>query len=481
MLDQGTSVVVADRDKTTAEYTASLFNFLEITTYIAHDEESLAVLVAEHPHIVAIFVAADTRYEMLWSAVRALSDVALNCACFLIQRESVTAELPATLSTRLQGTISGAIGYKAVLGLIDEAKEYSRAASKRPGDSTARMLRALVGSSADIKNIRELVVQVADSDATVLITGESGTGKEVVARTLHNVSARGKGPFVPINCGAIPLELLESELFGHEKGAFTGAIGSRQGRFEMAEGGTLFLDEIGDMPMNMQVKLLRVLQERSFERVGGNKTIKTNVRIVAATHRNLEQMVKEGSFRVDLFYRLNVFPIEISPLRDRVEDIPLLVKSCIHKLELESRVPPKLSDNVLACLAKYYWPGNVREVFNLVERLTILFAGRTVNWGDLPDKFRPNHDWLAEQAEDAVPKQLPNSSSFLASSVSLPCDGIDLKPHLADIECDLMAQALEQSEWVVARAAKLLNLRRTTLVEKMRKFELSRPEEMSIF
>jgi sigma-54 specific flagellar transcriptional regulator A len=276
------------------------------------------------------------------------------------------------------------------------------------------------------------------------------------------------------------LELLESELFGHEKGAFTGAIGSRQGRFEMAEGGTLFLDEIGDMPMSMQVKLLRVLQERSFERVGGNKTIKTNVRIVAATHRNLEQMVKEGSFRVDLFYRLNVFPIEISPLRDRVEDIPLLVKSCIRKLESESRVPPKLSDNVLACLAKYYWPGNVREVFNLVERLAILFSGRTVNWGDLPDKFRPNHDWLAEQAEES-PKQSLNASSLPVWSVSLPCDGIDLKPHLADIECDLMAQALEQSEWVVARAAKLLNLRRTTLVEKMRKFELSRPEELSTF
>ncbi|MCL4104533.1 UNVERIFIED_CONTAM: hypothetical protein GTU68_047495 [Idotea baltica] len=342
------------------------------------------------------------------------------------------------------------------------------------------MLRALVGNSPDIKHIRELLVQVADSDASVLISGESGTGKEVVARTLHNVSSRGQGPFVPINCGAIPLDLLESELFGHEKGAFTGAISSRRGRFEMAEGGTLFLDEIGDMPMNMQVKLLRVLQERCFERVGGNKTIETNVRIVAATHRNLEQMVKEGTFRVDLFYRLNVFPIEISPLRERVEDIPLLVKSFVRKLELESRIPPKLSDDVLACLAKYYWPGNVREVFNLIERLAILFSGRTVHWSDLPDKFRPNHDWLAEQLQE------PNShsqqrSSFVISSMPLPCDGIDLKPHLADIECDLMAQALEQSEWVVARAAKLLNLRRTTLVEKMRKFELSRPEELTTF
>jgi len=480
MLDQDSSVVVIDPDPTTAARTASLFSFLEIEADIASDEEMLRLLITKRHKIISIFVAAGTDCEILSSTLRVVRDLGLKCACFLLTLDGEDAALPTTLKAQLQGTISSRIGYKELLSVLNEAEGYFRFAGKMRGDRSKQLIQGLVGSSIDIQRIRELVGQVADTEASVLITGESGTGKEVVARTLHNVSNRCKAPFVPINCGAIPLELLESELFGHEKGAFTGAISSRQGRFEMAEGGTLFLDEIGDMPMNMQVKLLRVLQERSFERVGGNKTINSNVRIVAATHQNLEQLVKDGSFRMDLFYRLNVFPIEISPLRDRVEDIPLLIKRFINKLELEGRASPRLSDSALACLAKYYWPGNVREVFNLIERLAILFPEKGVNWSDLPDKFRPNHDWLAEQLEES-PGQSPEKGSSRIESAFLPCGGIDLKPHLAHIECDLMAQALDQSGWVVARAAKLLNLQRTTLVEKMRKFELSRPEELTTF
>ncbi len=477
MLDRTPSVVVFDPDPATAKHAELRLNYLEIETHIADDENALCRLLVEGGDIIAIAIAADSHYRFLESALKIVRSHGATCACFLMERDGIEGKPSSVLSAGLQGVLSSRMAYKEVLGAIGAVQEFRKSQAKSVGGKSKRLLGTLVGQSKDMEQVRELIAQVADTEASVLITGESGTGKEVVARTLHNISNRSQQPFVPINCGAIPLDLLESELFGHEKGAFTGAITSRRGRFEMAEGGTLFLDEIGDMPMNMQVKLLRVLQERSFERVGGNKTIHTNVRIVAATHRNLEQLVKDGSFRMDLFYRLNVFPIEISPLRDRVEDILPLIGMFIKKLEKDGRPVPRLTENALSSLAKYYWPGNVREVLNLVERLAILFPGKVVNWSDLPDKFRPNHDWLAEQLEEPAVLQ----ESRRADPVLLPCDGIDLKPHLADIECDLMSQALEQSGWVVARAAKLLNLQRTTLVEKMRKFELMRPEEATIF
>ena len=480
MVGQTSSVVVFDPDSASAKQTVIRLGYLEICTDVVIDEAELRAICEERGKLVAIFIASDANHEILTATFRLIGELGLKCACFLIESDEINTTPPSTLKARLQGIISSRLGYKELLGAFSEAEEYARSRAGAQRKDPSQRGCNLVGCSRDIQYIRELIGQVGDTDASVLITGESGTGKEVVARLLHTSSNRHKSPFVPINCGAIPLELLESELFGHEKGAFTGAISSRQGRFEMAEGGTLFLDEIGDMPMNMQVKLLRVLQERSFERVGGNKSINTNVRIVAATHRNLEQLVKDGSFRMDLFYRLNVFPIEISALRDRVEDIPLLVESFINKLRSEGRDSPRLSDSALACLARYYWPGNVREVFNLIERLAILYPHRVVEWSDLPDKFRPNHDWLAEQLEESAQQMLAPRSSG-AQSTFLPCDGIDLKPHLADIECTLMAQALEQSGWVVARAAKLLNLQRTTLVEKMRKFDLNRPEEMTVF
>ena len=232
--------------------------------------------------------------------------------------------------------------------------------------------------------------------------------------------------------------------------------------------------------MNMQVKLLRVLQEKSFERVGSNKSIQADVRIVAATHQNLEQLVAEGRFRADLYYRLNVFPIEVPALRERLEDIPLLVKSLVNRMELEKRGTLRLSEAAMAGLCQYYWPGNVRELFNLIERLVILFPDKEVGWNDLPEKLRPNKDWVAEQAE--LPFTQSGDSDFSQQVPSmLPLAGLDLKTHLAGIERSLMEQALEQSDWVVARAAKLLNLQRTTLVEKMRKFEISRPEGMPEF
>jgi sigma-54 specific flagellar transcriptional regulator A len=309
----------------------------------------------------------------------------------------------------------------------------------------------------------------------------------VVARALHDASFRKDKPFVPINCGAIPGELLESELFGHEKGAFTGALTTRQGRFEMAEGGTLFLDEIGDMPMAMQVKLLRVLQERTFERVGSNKTIHCDVRVIAATHRYLEHEIKENRFREDLFYRLNVFPIEIPALKDRAEDIPLLVNDLIARMEASNRGSVRLTNAALAMLMQHEWPGNVRELANLIERLAIINHKGLVEAADLPEKFQHykvseqivNDDGETDNTDEAdvQPEQFEVIGAFENASgalAQLPTQGIDLKEYLNVLEVDLIRQALNECSGVVAHAAKRLNMRRTTLVEKLRKYDLQR-------
>ena len=235
----------------------------------------------------------------------------------------------------------------------------------------------IIGKSKQIQAVKELIDQVASTQANVLILGESGTGKELIARNIHATSSRCESAFIPVNCAAIPSELLESELFGHEKGAFTGAVSFRQGRFELANNGTIFLDEIGDMPLNMQVKLLRVLQERCFERIGGTKTIKSNVRIIAATHQKLEDNIENGKFREDLYYRLNVFPIHIPSLRDRLEDVPLLVDYFMKTLRKELAIC-KLTDSTVEQLSQYDWPGNVRELANIMERLCILFPDKVV-------------------------------------------------------------------------------------------------------
>ncbi|QEY51894.1 sigma-54 dependent transcriptional regulator [Legionella longbeachae] len=336
------------------------------------------------------------------------------------------------------------------------------------------IFRSLVGNSTSIRTVRRLIEQVADTEASVLVLGESGTGKEVVARNIHAFSSRANKPFIPINCGAIPGELLESELFGHEKGAFTGAITTRQGRFELANSGTLFLDEIGDMPLPMQVKLLRVLQERCFERVGSNKSIDVNVRIIAATHRNLEEAIKEGKFREDLFYRLNVFPIEMPPLRERVEDIPLIFNELIARIESENRPIVHLMPDAMAALSEYSWPGNIRELANLVERLTILYPKGILNKENLPQKIRSEYKTYFDS--DTPESEREALLRVISQGTVSSSEGIDLKEHLVKTELALISQALNESDWVVSHAANYLNMRRTTLVEKMRKYGLTRPE-----
>jgi len=386
--------------------------------------------------------------------------------------------------------------YSELARALHRCQEYVRRKPGKGSQDSDADFQNMVGKSAEMQGIRRMIQQVSPTDANVLVLGESGTGKEVIASNIHYLSSRRSGPFIPVNCGAIPGELLESELFGHEKGAFTGAASTRKGRFELAQSGTLFLDEIGDMPLQMQVKLLRVLQERTFERVGGNKAIECNVRIVAATHRNLETMIDKGDFREDLFYRLNVFPIENPALRERKEDIPLLLAEIISRFESREGKGVKFTEEAIASLMEHKWAGNVRELANLVERLAILFPNQVVNVQDLPHKyqhvefnnFEPEYpdellerdalnalfrddDFAFDEEKDSI--QVSVDDSAINVNV-LPNDGLVLKDYLANLEIGLITQALDQHEWVVARTAEFLGMRRTTLVEKMRKYDVSR-------
>jgi sigma-54 specific flagellar transcriptional regulator A len=374
------------------------------------------------------------------------------------------------------------------------------------------------GDSLRIRRVNRQVLQVAAFDSTVLVLGESGTGKEVVARAIHENSPRANRPFVAINCGAIPGELLESELFGHEKGSFTGALAMRRGRFELAEGGTLFLDEIGDMNPTMQVKLLRVLQERVFERVGSGTAQRCDVRIIAATHRNLEECIAKGTFREDLYYRLAVVPVEMPALRERSEDLPALIAALAGRIQAAHRRALKLLPETIAALQRYRWPGNVRELGNLLERLSVQGDGSPVAIADLPERYQPT-DWvppveladaqlaspslavartldpladlknladdeptaaelaIADEMLSAPVNGVANGNLVeLPSQVALPAEGMDLRAYLEHLERSLILKALEAADGTVAQAARLLGLRRTTLVEKLRKYNLTTAE-----
>jgi sigma-54 specific flagellar transcriptional regulator A len=404
----------------------------------------------------------------------------------------------------------------------------------------------IIGQSPAIESLRQLIQAIAASSSTALVTGESGTGKELVAQALHMQGPRASGPFVPINCGAIPRELIESELFGHRKGTFTGAVSDRLGRFQLAHGGTLFLDEIGDLPMDMQVKLLRVLQEKCVLPVGASTEVPIDVRVVAATHRNLEKEVEAGRFREDLYYRINVLPIATTPLRERHQDVSQLVQFYARKHMLPGNQPLSLAPDMLALFEGYGWPGNVRELSNLVDRFSTLFPGQSVHAHMVPSSMLPSgmaalqakvlskgkaglsevplsallqaraggeaamvaaqppeqvgpftddNDPMAHllfAADDAPaalpPFMLPAGSMAGASNdemnaveevillaqgiQTLPPDGLSLKQHLVNVERSLIEQALSRTQGNVSRTAKLLQLQRTTLIEKINKYEL---------
>jgi len=354
----------------------------------------------------------------------------------------------------------------------------------------------IVGSSAASKDLKKLIDVVAPSSTTVLILGETGVGKELVAQAIHNNSNR-TGDLISVNCAAIPTELLESELFGHEKGAFTGADKNRKGRFEMADGGTLFLDEIGDMPLPLQSKLLRALEDRTIQRVGGGKDIKVDFRLICATHQNIQAKVDDGSFRADLYYRINVFPIQVPTLAERAVDIPQIVERILSQMGDQDNIdPPAISDSGYTELGRYTWPGNVRELRNVVERAVVLFAGKSISGTQVRENLLrlkvPDRDEEMSAIWDAADDLSGISLGGIGDSEDAPLphpshyrdwfsyfETIDLRRHLRDIEVVLIEASLEKSEGMVSQAAAALKLRRTTLIEKMKKLMIEKPVAQS--
>jgi len=471
------AVIVIEPDSKWREHVRTVLEFLEHEAVVFGSLPELCAFGNWPAPLNAVLVGQGASEEACIEVLQHIREKDAGVPVFLLAEKSRQGAVVPEIAGEVNAVVDLPLRQTQLAGFLNDAR-----AAVQTGSSASRraleLFRSLVGDSPGIARVRRMIEQVASSDANVLILGESGTGKEVVARKLHYFSARRDKPFVPINCGAIPSELLESELFGHEKGAFTGAISTRQGRFEMAEGGTLFLDEIGDMSLHMQVKLLRVLQERVFERVGSNRSIRADVRIIAATHRNLEELISENKFREDLFYRLNVFPIEMPPLRERREDIALLIEELILRFKNEKRVTVRLTQAALDALSQHSWPGNVRELANLVERLAILHPNGVVDAHDLPSKYTANITFTAPAPDLSAPLEL---SAHPSSLPRLPRDGLDIKEHLNNLEYVLIKQALDEAGGVVAHAAERLRLRRTTLVEKLRKYGLARTEEVSGF
>lgn len=462
------TLMVLDDSFTSTQSIQLIFDFIKQP--VCHTF-SKSLLETSYNNCFGLFICVDNITDSVLSSIKSFLKKQPNLALiFLGEPSKKYLELQ---NITLVQFIHEPMCYLNLQDCIDKAKQYATPPSL--DNNTSDLYKKLVGSSAAINKVRHLIEQVAEVDANVLILGESGTGKEITAQSIHEHSHRSKGPFVPINCGAIPPELLESELFGHEKGAFTGAITARKGRFELAEGGTLFLDEIGDMPLAMQVKLLRILQERKFERVGSNQSLTADVRVIAATHRNLEEAIEKSTFREDLYYRLNVFPIVIPSLRKRIEDIPLLINELILRLEKSGRPTAHLMPDAIKALCQYRWPGNIRELANMVERLSILYPNGIVNYDALPKRYKSNQLQNTEATEGVTPpiSTMVTETKLSANTIS-PC--FDLKDHLVKTEITLITQALDDCQWVVARAAASLSMRRTTLVEKIRKYGLTRSE-----
>ncbi len=410
--------------------------------------EVLRTASAKHPHVPVIMITA---YGSVGQAVEAIKAGAFDYIEKPFEQEAIKI------------VVEKAVGQAAANRLAPQQALYTTA------EPEVRGKFGLVGQSAEMQGIFAVIERVADTPSTVLITGESGTGKELVAKALHEQSSRKNGPFIKINCAAIPKTLMESELFGYEKGAFTGATSSKPGRFELADGGTLFLDEIGEIPVEMQVKLLRAIQESEFERVGGLKTIKVDVRLITATNRDLEQEVGRGNFREDLFYRLNVVPLQIPPLRRRGGDIPMLVQHIIKKFnERLKKSITGVSDEALAALEAHSWPGNIRELENVLERTILFTKGDRIERADLQ---------LASAAQEPASQSQPVA---VVSAIDDEENDAELSGSLkeavraetARVERELIVKALDETGGNVTQAARLLKISRKSLQMKMKEFGL---------
>lgn len=459
---QSARILIADDDKKTKDFVAAFLNYKGHKVFQASDGEEalerielndinlvltdlmmpkvnglefIKRLKAMRPDIVTIAYSAYGNFEMATNLLKA-------GAFFYLEKPFNLDELETHLKRGLE-------------------HYYLQSQSLKSGPTIKNrsLINNIIGESEKMLSLFELIEKVAQSDSTVLIQGESGTGKELVARAIHDLSARKSKGFIPVNCAAIPDDLLESELFGHVKGSFTGAVATRIGRFEMADRGSLFLDEIGDMKPSLQVKLLRVLQNKELEPVGATQSKKVDVRIVAATNQNLEQMVSDKTFREDLYYRLSVIPIILPPLRDRKGDIPLLINSFLEKFNNGKKRKVKgFERDAMDILSNYQWPGNVRELENLVERLVILKDSGSICSRDLPEKY------------------LGRKGAYHAETFHLPNDGLCLNSAVDDFENRLILQALERTGGNKKEAAILLNLKRTTLIEKLKKKNINFPK-----
>lgn len=414
---------------------------LVITDYKMEDMDGLEVLDAVRRDYADTDVVVITAYGTIDVAVEAMRK---GAADFVVKADA----LYDVLRLRVEKVLKHR-ELRQSRDRLDEENQYLR------DEIGVRFnFGEMVGRSKPMKTVYEMVEKVAETDSAVLVYGGSGTGKELVARAIHRRSARREGPFVKVNCGSLPRELVQSELFGHEKGAFTGAIRQKKGKFELAEGGTIFLDEIGDLPLEAQVNILRVLQTKEYDRVGGEETLHADVRVIAATHRVLREMVAKGAFREDLFYRLEVIPIRLVPLRDRKADIPDLVEHFLHKKCEEMNRPLKrLTDRAMAAMASYTWPGNVRELENVVERTLVLADGNVVDVNDLPlDVETSRAEVSAEELEDSA---------------------IPLTRRLEDLERQLIEQALEQAGGVKTKAAEMLGIKTSAFYYKLDKYGLT--------
>ena len=490
-----TKVLLIDDDEPSRHDLGTIIGFLgeEVISIHSNDWHLAASNLTQDPSQVSIAIIGRCELTPFEKLIQEIFEWEASISFIILAPQDISGIKDSELIARTILLATDKLNYQSLVDAFRKARLFKERYNRLrdvDGINDSNVFHGLVGQSRAIQHVRRMMSQVSDTEVSVLIMGESGTGKEVVARSLHLNSARADKPFIPINCGAIPGELLESELFGHEKGAFTGAISSREGRFELADGGTLFLDEIGDMTLNMQVKLLRVLQEKSFERVGGVKTIKTNVRIIAATHKDLEKMILDENFRQDLYYRINVFPIDMPPLRDRAEDVPLLLDELIRIMEAEKRGSIRFNSSAISSLCRHEWLGNVRELANLVERMSILHPHAIIGINELPMRFR--HVANIRSDESLVKKHIgdnkgPDGLSEKEAAAFenretqslLPLRGLDLKEYLANLERSLIEQALSYSEGVVARAADRLGIRRTTLVEKMRKYQMIKKHDES--
>ncbi|MCJ8340367.1 MAG: sigma-54-dependent Fis family transcriptional regulator [Pseudomonadales bacterium] len=476
-------VILVDDDEERRASLQTILSFIKVQHTVISFVELLQSKVHLEHYSIALIGQCNLPIS-LNKLIHFFSDSYENTPLCLLESWNDTEKLTEKSKKLLLRVLNRDMDDELLTDLLHEAQIYRsvRVVSK---DHLQVEFPLIIGQSPAIIELKQVMSKVVNRDVNIYISGESGTGKELVARSLHNLSSRARQPFVPVNCGAIPAELLESELFGHEKGAFTGAVSSRAGRFEMADGGTLFLDEIGDMPLPMQVKMLRVLQERCFERVGGTKTIKVDVRIVTATHRNLEKMVQSGSFREDLFYRLNVYPIEVPALRDRKSDIQVLLQAFTERAAEQGLGRLKFQRSAIDSLELHPWDGNVRELLNLIERLAIMYPDGVVGVSELPIKCRHVDEPDPSRYQVQSDMNLESDRHFVsvleeaaqteqAALFVLPDRGLDLKQQIEDLETTLIHQALDKSNQVVARAATLLSIRRTTLVEKMRKYGIVR-------